>query len=71
MIGIDSVLKSEADGYTLAMVPSNMVMIPSMYDRVPDTSRVKFWIGLLIPYLRGAIPRAVPLTHLLSWRLAE
>lgn len=35
MIGIDSVVKSEADGYTLAMVPSNMVMIPSMYDRVP------------------------------------
>lgn len=35
MIGIDAVVKSAADGYTLAMVPNNMVMIPSMYDRVP------------------------------------
>lgn len=35
MIGIDAVVKSAPDGYTLAMVPSNMVMIPTMYDRVP------------------------------------
>jgi tripartite-type tricarboxylate transporter receptor subunit TctC len=35
MIGIDAVMKSSPDGYTLATVPSNMVMIPSMYDRVP------------------------------------
>ena len=35
MIGIDAVVKSGADGYTLVTVPNNMVMIPSMYDKVP------------------------------------
>jgi tripartite-type tricarboxylate transporter receptor subunit TctC len=40
MIGIDAVAKAAPDGYTLVTVPNNMVMIPSLYDKVPyDTLR--------------------------------
>jgi tripartite-type tricarboxylate transporter receptor subunit TctC len=57
MIGIDALVKSPADGYTLATVPSNMVMIPSMYDRVPyDTLKDLTPIALVssTPIMIGA-----------------
>jgi tripartite-type tricarboxylate transporter receptor subunit TctC len=57
MIGIDAVVKSDPDGHTLAMVPSNMVMIPSMYDRVPyDTLKDLAPVALIssTPIMIGA-----------------
>lgn len=57
IIGIDAVAKSAPDGYTLVMVPSNMVMIPSMYDKVPyDTLKDLAPIALIssTPIMIGA-----------------
>lgn len=35
IIGIDFVAKSEPDGHTLVMVPSNVAVIPALYRKVP------------------------------------
>ena len=35
MIGMSTMLAAPADGHTLAMMPSNLSIIPSLYDKVP------------------------------------
>jgi tripartite-type tricarboxylate transporter receptor subunit TctC len=59
IIGIDLVAKSEPDGYTLAMVPNNLAIIPSLYAKVPYDTLVDLAPIALVsdtPVMIGAHP---------------
>ncbi len=48
IIGIDAIAKSEPDGHTLVVVPSNVAIIPFLYAKVPyDTLKDLAPIGLI------------------------
>ena len=59
IIGIDLVAKSEPHGYTLAMVPNNLAIIPSLYAKVPYDTLVDLAPVALVsdtPVMIGAHP---------------
>ncbi len=59
IIGLDIVLKSEADGHTLAMMPNNLSIIPTLYAKVPyDTLKDVAPIALVssTPVMIGTHP---------------
>jgi tripartite-type tricarboxylate transporter receptor subunit TctC len=71
IIGMEMMLKADADGHTLAVMPSNLAIIPGLYPKVPyDTVRDVAPIGLVTttPIMIGTHPsvRAQTLTELLA-----
>ena len=72
IIGMEAMLKADADGHTLAMMPTNLAIIPGLYPKVPyDTLKDVAPIALVssTPVMIGVHP-AVPaksFAELITW----